>query len=286
MQRKDDIQGLLNERFQDFEAEPEIDLWKGIEAELYPAKQRNRKLWPYFSVAASIVMLIFAWVYLNSPSEAEVIPERGFTEEQPIVPSEESLPGQEYSNPVGELEETLTDGDNTVSDEQDQRQEKNIQQQNFVPTFSKAKELIEENMPRKELVEQNLLVSKEELNKEEQQIEKNRLKVDPLEKELIAMNDSPVEEPQVSKISVDNLSDAPAELSEENTDRGLVPSDLSFNKIVSLASQGIDKLKNASPVKVYEEKNDKGESKVYELNLFKFSVSHKTQKRRNKKVRL
>ena len=43
-----------------------------------------------------------------------------------------------------------------------------------------------------------------------------------------------------------------------NTDRSLNLKDLSFNKIVSLASDGIDKIKNASPVKVYEEKTEKG----------------------------
>ena len=289
MPRKDDIQGLLSERFQNFEAEPQIDLWKGIEAELYPDKNKNRKLWPYFSIAASITILIFAWFYLSTPAETELDPGSGFAEEQISTPVEKESPavneetGIITKEEVPQLaEEKITP--NTIKQE-NQKQLIEVEENNstykvdFKPQpFIRKQELMDKN-----------IASSKELNKEEnirvteQDI---ALNVVPIEKELIAMSTADVRQPEVAQIPVSKAVDKPAEPSEVNTDRSLNLKDLSFNKIVSLASNGIDKIKNASPVKVYEEKTEKGESKVYELNLFKFSVSHKTQKRRNKKVRL
>lgn len=289
MPRKDDIQGLLSERFQNFEAEPQIDLWKGIEAELYPEKNKNRKLWPYFSIAASITILIFAWFYLSTPAETELDPGSGFAEEQISTPVEKENPaaneetGIITKEEVPQLaEEKITP--NTIKQE-NQKQLIEVEENNSAYKVDfKAQPL----MRKQELMEK-AFASSEDLPKEEKiEIKESNIALDvaPIEKELIAMSTADVRQPEVNPIPVSRAVDYTAEESEVNTDRSLNLKDLSFNKIVSLASDGIDKIKNASPVKVYEEKTEKGESKVYELNLFKFSVSHKTQKRRNKKVRL
>lgn len=289
MPRKDDIQGLLSERFQNFEAEPQIDLWKGIEADLYPEKNKNRKLWPYFSIAASITILIFAWFYLSTPAETELDPGSGFAEGQISTPIEKEDPtAKEETGIIAKeeipqlAEEKITP--NTIKQE-NQNQLIEVEENNstykvdFKPQpFIRKQELMDKN-----IASSGELNQKESIEVIEQDI---ALNVAPIEKELIAMSTADVRQPEVAQIPVSRAVDKPAEPSEVNTDRSLNLKDLSFNKIVSLASDGIDKIKNASPVKVYEEKTEKGESKVYELNLFKFSVSHKTQKRRNKKVRL
>ncbi|MDW3650830.1 MAG: hypothetical protein R8P61_27385 [Bacteroidia bacterium] len=289
MPRKDDIQGLLSERFQNFEAEPQIDLWKGIEAELYPEKNKNRKLWPYFSVAASITILIFAWFYLSTPAETELDPGSGFAEEQISTPIEREDPATKGETGIitNEVVPQLAEEKITPNTIKQENQDQLIEVKEASPAYKvdyKPQPLLKkQEIMDKNLASSDVLPQEEKIEVKESQI---ALDIAPIEKEFIAMSTADVRQPEVSKIPVSRAFDSPAEESEVNTDRSLNLKDLSFNKIVSLASNGIDKIKNASPVKVYEEKTEKGESKVYELNLFKFSVSHKTQKRRNKKVRL
>lgn len=291
MPRKDDIQGLLTDRFKNFEAEPQVDLWKGIEAGLYPEKRSARKLWPYFSIAASIAILIFTWIYLGKTEvKQNLVP--AFVEESPSTPQEkQEIDAPELIAPAKELDE----GTELASEEkvltpkpqnenQLQRnpiQQKEVLQAQVVRNKTEAPISPQDLVNKQELMENAVAVKEESLREEKKEL---TVEVSPFSEELFAINTVKVEQPKAEQIPVTQ-----PVLPVEGGDNGsniLDLNNISFKNIVSFASDGIDKIKDASPVKVYEEKNEQGESKVYQLNLFKLSVSHKTQKRRNKKVRL
>ena len=65
-----DIRGLLQQEFEHFEADPGIDLWPEIEAELRPKKKRLAIWWTYSAVAASIAILLFClfWLFDENPT--------------------------------------------------------------------------------------------------------------------------------------------------------------------------------------------------------------------------
>lgn len=296
MPRKDDIQGLLRDRFQNFEAEPEVDLWKGIEAELYPEKQRSRKLWPYFSIAASIAILIFTWVYLGQIETSDSSAPAFVEETTPKEEQQEQTPV--FTSPAEELEQEpqMAVEQEESSPEPEKRLVRDLQRKVEAPVAERKKSdqpLPQPLFNKQELMDRN--IAKTELNQEKLEKEESATAVAPITKELFAEADvkkeqqqvkqPQAEQPQVEQVSA-TKSPKPVTETKPKSNTTLDLNNISFKNIVSLASDGIDKIKDASPVKVYEEKNDKGESKVYQLNLFNLSVSHKTQKRRNKKVRL
>ena len=79
------LQGLLQDRFAGYEADPGVDLWPAIESEIHPGKKRVVAWWPYAAVAASVIILLGAlFLFRNEATTAD----------QPNFANEETLPAQ------------------------------------------------------------------------------------------------------------------------------------------------------------------------------------------------
>ncbi|MEO0473313.1 MAG: hypothetical protein AAF206_27120 [Bacteroidota bacterium] len=84
------LQGLLQDRFAGYEADPGVDLWPAIENEIHPGKKRLVVWWPYAAVAASVIILLGALYLFRNEVVSDNQPNFA-TEEQtetPFSPSE------------------------------------------------------------------------------------------------------------------------------------------------------------------------------------------------------
>jgi|GEM_PF-3556191 len=279
MPEQDNIHTQLKEVFADFEAEPSIDFWPAIEAEL--EKDRKRvAFWPYFvGIAASVIVLIsFMWLMTEAVS-----PEEG-TE---IYANEkvDSLGGGEKG--IAVLVDTLN---KTVEDEP-------IAPLQEKETNTQVAESVKQSIPnRPKKPSDSQKPNEQEVQKDEYPIEPTVTHMAYEDEKGSEQKGTPKEvEINWANVGDDSLKRTPDPMIPEELPEPIVvqaPSTptvmpvshkrvIDFSngtEILEFATESINKVID-TPINVMYEKDKEGESRTYQFSLRNFSITRKSHKK-------
>ena len=279
MAKKEDIRGLLAEQFEGFGAEPDVDLWPEIEAKLHPGKKRRIVWLTAITIAASIAMLFAVIQLLNDPVEPQV----PFTDVQ--MPTENldnqaSLPTDELltDDLVGDRVEE--DKEDTIKEEETDRKTETIlnrsERSSVTPSVAEL-EPKNEGRPGPEILpEQTTIVEHIETAPQQPELEKIQL---PAPTKEITLAEQHID---ASEKTENLLAEAQTPASQGRNNR-LDLSDLTLKNFVSFTTNELSKI-DKSPIDVYQQEGEDGETKVVQFDLFNLSFTHKSHKRRAKKL--
>ncbi|MEL6673680.1 MAG: hypothetical protein AAFR61_15855 [Bacteroidota bacterium] len=264
MGNQDQLKGLLSEQFAHFEAEPDQNLWPLIEAEIKPAKKTVLPWWSYAAVAASAVILVSLFFLLQGNPDGE----QPMAEEQqfPQVETPTSTQQEMQEGPAFTEESTPQEKPNPERRSVPQVQE----QSTFQPLFAS------QTQPAQ--------------TQEEVQTSADRPRPQPAreaKKENEIGNFTPLAVTVPPSFEANPLTQQPDMSPSQTrmapkaaiTNNKLDLNNLSLDGVLTFASN-----LERSPIDVYKEKDQNGEVKVYQLDLFNLKITRKSHKRRVKRV--
>ena len=276
MAKQEDIRGLLTQQFEGFEAEPDVDLWPEIEAKLHPGK-KNKVLWlTALTIAASIAMLFVVIKLLNNPVE----PQKSIALDQApmISPDNNSEDQTEELFAEAQIEENksneLSEAVNQA-DSDHKREEKALR-----PVRTELNQSVGEPEPKNKgetgveiLPKQTTIIENLVSNQEKPPIQEIQKTVLPKEDILVDSENVPLAETTPLIASSD----------QRGSNNKLDLRDFSFKNLVSFTTNELSKIER-SPIDVYRQEGEDGETKIVQFDLFNLSFSHKSHKRRAKKL--
>lgn len=258
MENRDDIRGLLQDQFRDFEAEPPAHLWAEIESELAP-QPRRRALWlPYLAVAASAVILLGFWQLLRPAPEVPgdhnaIVQEQGPLAQPPASSSLDpaTLPASVESKETGpnkELDTVPPQAPSRRNLQQPLRPGYTTQPQ---PLYSATTADRETTVaPREATPQQIASVPTEELQPIESALRPQQNAVIPVAQVLTPGTIQPLTQGTMQKVKHNKLD----------------LDDFSLENVVAFASNEISKWAN-SPLDFEHEKSEEAERKTFGFEL-------------------
>ena len=284
MDENKDIRGLLQTEFEHFEADPGVDLWPAIEAELRPRKKKIAVWWSYTIAAASIVILFGSLFWLLNQD-----PEEQLNEEPRIAEIDsvwkEKLPEEHFQTD----EQTMTA--ENKEDDQEEIIDENIKTP-VLASGSNNKKL------KKNFADRAVDMPEDNQQKVRKALKDSEMNISQIAMQTMGPGLSPMTEgmerldapeiPKKKKVKPDNFDQN--DIKRLNTDRQFASNktsidlnNLTAENAVSFVSNGLSKLKN-SPVDFYEERGPDGELKVYQLDFLNLKITKKTRKTPLKKL--
>ncbi|MEM7367769.1 MAG: hypothetical protein AAF587_04145 [Bacteroidota bacterium] len=260
MEENRDIRGLLQEQFANFEADPGVDLWAGIEAELHSPPAKNRKGVVWMSIAASFALLL-SMLWLLQPSQKDG--HDRIAEEHPI-----STPV--IVPPVASTKQLTKESEETV-----------LPREQEVPVQIAVNAPVEKKMsPKQSAPNQpvNLPPSEEESGQETYAETHPTFQVAPLNPMAASSwKSSKISSEIPQKASELIAAEVPKKLNAVQRELIHPKNDINFNNLtlgqaIVFASTEISKLAN-SPVEVRHEKGENEKVSTYKLNFFNVKVA-------------
>ncbi|MEO0897445.1 MAG: hypothetical protein AAFY71_13650 [Bacteroidota bacterium] len=278
MGKEPDFQGLLKNKFEHFEAEPDIDLWQGIEEKI----QQEGKAWkawiPYLSIAATIIVLVSVWLVTRQPELNTPAPQLA---EQATPSTPLNIEGEEtYSQEKASVDFQITQPLPT-SPKAKNRKTRNFNQ--VIPSPSSSRSLTMNSIDEQK--------RKIEIQK---RLKSSRIvkRIQDKNEQLASLTAKPSELPQAPIVKAEL---SPSSEAQANTNQKAVYSvskhktEIDLNKLslkdaVSFAAEQINSQKESleMPIKVKTEKTKMGTRKTVEFKIFNVSFSRKTYKPSNK----
>lgn len=268
MENKEDIKGLLKDRFATLEVDPEIDLWPAIEQEVGDDKRKGFYIWQYVAVAASLVILFTAILLLNtfSPQPQEQLANE--QKEELIAPT----PPQ--------VEEYLTETNSTTENEEPLAEEKKeeISETRKQPRTQQA---YQEKQPvEKKPLDEKPAVILAENGKETNVIDAIDTIQLKMVKRLATKWEVDIPNPNEPLLEIEYA--ALEKVPTTKPRKALDLNDLSFGKALGFASEEINK-RFRSPIDIAKVRNENNEVKTFQLDIFNLSIKRKVHKQKVKK---
>jgi hypothetical protein len=274
-----DIRGLLQTEFEHYEADPGVDLWPEIEAELKPKKKRAAIWWTY-TVAAASIMLLFGslfWLINQEPEQQEqknkqIVKIDSVWKEKTL----KTIPDEDKESLT---EERIEEGNDTPDRKIERR----------IPAPAKSYRV--RNTPES-FADQGKPATDKLADVEEKPKKRTDINVSQIAMQTMGPGFSPITDeierqtaPKIkpSKENVDNIERVNMNRQFANNKNSIDLNNLTAENAVSFVSNGLSKLKN-SPVEFYQEKGPEGELKVYQLDFLNFKITKKTRKAPLKKL--
>ena len=254
MEENRDIRGLLQEQFANFEAEPGVDLWAGIEAELHTAPPPKRLWIPWVSIAASIALIVgLFWILIPKQSGTDgetiaatpsiAVPIESAQEQSANLQGEKEIEPLAETNPQ-EVEATISVIHQAVE------ASSSIANNVVLPSVeAPVVDPSNEDAPRRRLTPINPLAQAPWKNPEIQKVD-----VDAMPNVLVA------NQPR----SANNESSTSREVIRKKNNIDF--NDLTLGQAIAFASNEISKLRN-SPVEVRHEAGPNEQVSQYEVNF-------------------
>lgn len=285
MNEQKDIKGLLKEKFEHYEADPGVDLWAAIDAEVHPERKRRGAWWMYAAVAASVTILFFSLFWLLKE------PVKGSAQDQ-IVETEtrEDAPALQENIPQKKLAKTSpeTEHDSEIKSNP-QVAEIEEQEENKSGVVGPDKNLHQEAVADRNVSKNRNSADRPKAEKDPKLADYDEyaaLSVQTMSPANFPMTEDIVQ-PETQKVNPtrtrpqNSTNQVPAHFASNKKSINL--NDLSVDDAVSFASNTLENWKK-SPVEVYREKSEDGEVKTYQVDLFNLKITKKTHRKVLKKL--
>jgi len=271
MGKEPELRGLLKNKFEHREEEPDIDLWPAIEEDI----RRKSGLWqtwkPYLAIAATLVVLVSVWILARQePQQPQQVAE---TQKQE---------GGYLSNHDNYRRELATLEQLRKKDSEEDSERKNAsasskskenEEDYFVPTGRSRQPLTLDKVERQQIAAATIREERQNLNLKaidwEPEKTPSLANVEP-EKINTRISPLPVKQSKPQKAT------AIQKINPHKTEIDL--NTISLQDAVSFAVEKLNDKKPDlhSPVKVEEEMTKYGKKKTIEIKFFNVSITRKT----------
>lgn len=270
-----DTREWLQKEFEYFEAEPPMDLWPEIEARMKEEKAGKKKWIPYFSIAASILVLfgIFWSLKMVDRDTASMIAEDNPIETATPSTSESSKDLNEATMAEAEVSEIIEEDENQVSSSE-QSKASPIQEETKKNTIGKnmdrPMQLFADNQSINDEPEGNTSLEVTEETKETPQTLSN---IDHTKSTVAILTANNYEDHIVNEANMIPTR-TPEKIKRVGSTNKLDLNDLTLEHAVAFASTGLNKIVN-TPIEITQ-KDTGGETvKTYSFRLGNFTITKK-----------